>query len=236
MAFKDYFFDQYQLMVALVSGLTPDGTPIPGPNVNSTGQATDAESSGGDATVIAILKRLRTLLGGTGSIQAIQATPNLLNLNANLQVDDTDVALDNPVPGDVQVVTDTAWTTIIDGVRLDDDPTAYNSPAQNVEGWSAVWVLVLIDSTLNPTDIQILAQFSDDAGTTWWDFVEGLWGSLFWEDTDTASGLRTSWLLPLGGIDHFRIRAVATGSDATNYFNVTVRVRAFRGNFGVAHS
>lgn len=161
---------------------------------------------------------------------------NDLAVNANLEVGDVAVSAANPVPGDVQVVTPEAWTTLLNAVRLDDDPTSYNSAAYDVDGQSAAWVLVDIDSTLAPTAVRIIAQFSDDGGTTWWDFVEGLWASLYWEDTDTAAGIKQAFLLPCGGIDDVRIRAVATGTDATNFFDVTVKIRRFRGNFGVAHA
>jgi hypothetical protein len=169
-------------------------------------------------------------------MEVVQARHDNLNANVNVQVGDIDASPANPVPDDVQVISEVAWTTLINAIRLDDDPTSYNSAAMDVDGWSAVWILIDIDSTLAPTDIRILAQFSHDGGTTWWDFVEGLWASLYWEDTDTASGLLSAFLLPLGGIDTFRIRAVGTGTNAGNFFDVTVLARAFRGNFGVAHA
>lgn len=50
---------------------------------------------------------------------------------ANLRVGNTEVSTTNPIPVDVQVETETVWTTLIDAVRLDDDPTNYNSVAQD---------------------------------------------------------------------------------------------------------
>ena len=142
----------------------------------------------------------------------------------------------NPLPVDVLMVDEVNWTIVIDNVRLDDDPTSYNSDAQDSDGYSGTWVLVDIDSFGQPTDIRLIAQFSHDGGTTWWDFVEGLWASLYWEDTATADGINQAFNLPLGGIDTWRIRAVATGTDANNYFDVTVLARSFRGNAGMAHA
>lgn len=141
-----------------------------------------------------------------------------------------------PAGNPIFVISEDAWTTLIDDQRLDDAPTSYDSAALDVDGWSAVWILVDIDSTLSPTNIRILAQFSDDGGSTWWDFVEGLWASLYWEDVDTASGIKEVFLLPCGGIDDIRIRAIGTGTDATNYFDVTVKARAFGGAFNMAHA
>ena len=134
------------------------------------------------------------------------------------------------------VVSEKNWTTIINAVRIDDAPTAFNSSIVTVTGWSGLLVLLFIDSTLAPTNIRFIAQHSDDGGATWWDFEEGLWASLMWEDTDTASGVRKSFLLPCAGHDTVRIRAVGTGTDAGNYFDITVKVKAFRGSFATAHA
>jgi len=141
-----------------------------------------------------------------------------------------------PIISDVEMILGSSWETLIDNVRIDDDPTFYNSAAFDVSIWSAVWVLIDIDSTLAPTNLRVVAQFSNDNGVTWWDFEEGLWASLYWEDVDTASGINKAFLLPCGGQDNMRIRVVGTGTDATNYFDVTVKMRGFRGNFGVAHA
>jgi len=142
----------------------------------------------------------------------------------------------NPVPGDTITIPAAVWTTLINAIVLDDDPTAYNSALYDVTGESAIWILIGIESTLAPTNVRILPQISHDAGTTWWDFEEGLWASLYWEDTDTAAGILKGYLLPVGGLDAIRIRAIGTGTDAGNTFTVTVRVRSFRGNVGGAHA
>lgn len=127
-------------------------------------------------------------------------------------------------------------TLLIDDIRIDDDPTTYTTAAVFTKGWSALWMLVKIDSTLSPTNLRILAQFSIDGGNTWYDYEEGLWASLYWEDTDTATEILKGYLLPCGGIDQVRFVITGTGTDATNYFDVNMVVRQFRGNFGVAHA
>ena len=153
-----------------------------------------------------------------------------------LYADGADVGAANPLPVDDPVVTEAAWTLLIDAVRIDDAPTFYNSAALDVSGYSAVWVLIDIDSTLAPTHLRVMAQFSEDGGGTWWDFEEGLWASLGWEDTDTAAGINKVFMLPCGGVDDIRIRVVGTGTDATNFFDVTCYARQFRGNFAAAHA
>jgi len=172
---------------------------------------------------------------GGGSLTIDQATHDNLNANANLQVGDADVANGNPVPADVLTVPASAWTTLMT-VVLDNDPTEYSSQPLDVSGESALWVLIGIESTGTPTNIRIQAQISHDDGTSWWDFEEGLWASLYWEDTDTATAIQKAYLLPVGGVDMIRIRAIGTGTDANNTFTVIVLARAFRGNLGVAHA
>jgi len=129
-----------------------------------------------------------------------------------------------------------AWITLIDAIRLDNDPTFYNSAALDVEGYAMVALLVAIDSTLAPTDVRIVVQFSDDGGTTWWDYEEGFWASLYWEDTATATEIHKAFVLPVAGFDVMRICAVATGTNAANYFDVTVKARPFTGAYMGAHA
>lgn len=120
------------------------------------------------------------------------------------------------------------WTTLIDAVVFDDDPTSQNSANMNVKGCRGVWLYLDIDSTATPTTIQFIAQFSPDGGTTYADYTEGLWASLFFEDTETASGIKRIFHLPVEGIDDWRLRVVCVGTDATNKFTVTAKARAYR--------
>ena len=146
------------------------------------------------------------------------------------------VDVTNPLSVEQHTIPAAAWTTLLNAVRLDDDPTFSYSAALDVSAQAALWVLVSIDSTLAPTNLRILVQCSEDGGTTWWDFEEGLWASLCWEDVDTAAGIKKAYLLPCGGLDTVRIGAIATGTDANNYFTVTVKARAFTGSFAAAHA
>lgn len=132
-----------------------------------------------------------------------------------------------------KVVTPVQWQTIMD-VRLDDAPTAQNSDSVDCRGWSGLWVSLFIDSTLAPTRVRFIAQTLIEGD--WHDFEEGFWAALYYEDQDTADGVYKVFKLPVGGLDVVRIRAVATGTDATNYFDIVVKVRAFRGSTSDAHA
>lgn len=137
---------------------------------------------------------------------------------------------------DVVISAESSWTTPINNFRIDSTPSSTNGAIQDVSTYNAAWVLIDIDSTATPGSLRVVAQFSDDSGTTWWDYEEGLWASLSWEDTDTASGINKAYLLPCGGQDDMRIRVVGTNTTTTGYFDVTVKTRAFRGNFATGHA
>ena len=154
---------------------------------------------------------------------------------ANLQIDNLPVSPTNPVPVEEITRTEAAWTTLMNAQEFNAVVTAFNSDALDIMNESAMWVLIEIVSVGAPTDVRVLPQTSMD-GAVWWDFEEGLWASLFWEDTDTAAGIHKLFLLPFGGLDLLRFAVIATGTGAGVTFTVTIHARAFHGNFGVAHA
>jgi hypothetical protein len=136
----------------------------------------------------------------------------------------------------VQLVSTTdAWTTAVD-VVLAGPPASYTSAAYDIASTTGAWVLIFVDSTGAPTTVRVLVQFSHDAGFTWWDFEEGLWASLYWEDADTASGIHKAFLLPCAGQDLLRFVVTGVGTAAGALFAVQVFFRAFRGGYAGAHA
>ena len=128
-------------------------------------------------------------------------------------------------------------SVLVDAVRLDDDPVTYTSEPLDVRGWNGVHVQIGINSTLAPTNVRVLLQTTiDGALVTWADFLEGLWASLSWEDTATAAGIVQSFTWPNNGADYIRFVVTATGSDAGNFFDVTITARQFRGAIAMAHA
>lgn len=144
------------------------------------------------------------------------------------EVDEVLYLLVKLAEGALSVVPDASWTTLIDNVTFDDDPKEMVSALMDVAGSRGVWVLLEVDSVGAPTDVRFLPQFSNDGGTTFWDYEEGIWASMYFEDLDAASGLKKAYHLPLGGVDSWRVRVVCTGTDETRKFVVTVRARAYR--------
>lgn len=116
----------------------------------------------------------------------------------------------------------TAITAILASTQLDDNPTSVNSDSLDVSLCREILCYLTMDSTLAPTTLQWIAQFSDDGGTTWYNFLQGIWAAMFFEDTEVASGVTYCFSCPAVG-RLFRLRAVAVGSDATNFFTVAAK-------------
>lgn len=143
----------------------------------------------------------------------------------------------DPGPVDVIVVTEAEWSDGLVTTTLNVAGTqVVNGPVLDISDLSALWTHIRIDSTGAPTDIRVMPQFGQAATGPWFDFEEGLWASLFWEDTDTAPGINKAFLLPCGGQDNLRFVVTGTGIAAGATWEVQILVRGFRGNFAVAHA
>jgi len=109
---------------------------------------------------------------------------------------------------------------MIDAVVLDDDPTSYNSDAVAVDPWTDFLLMLSVLSGGTPTTVQFILQFSDDGGTTWYDYKQGLFAALFYEDADTVSVVEECFSGRVHGRD-MRLRAVGTGTGASDTFTIT---------------
>lgn len=118
-------------------------------------------------------------------------------------------------------------TTLLNAVVFNAATTNQNSAQVDVEPYRRFTLYLQVDSTLAPTTIQFLVQFSPDGGTTWHTYKQGLFASLFYEDTDVASTVYECFSGECAG-RLFRLRAVAVGTDATNLFTVTAKAEFFR--------
>jgi len=133
-----------------------------------------------------------------------------------------------PEIGEPQLLRSPTVVTLINGIVFDDDPTAYNSASVDTAPYRRFLLYLQILSTATPTDIRFIVQFSDDVGTTWWMYKQGLFASLYFEDQDTASVVNECFGGDVEG-RLFRLRAVATGTTATNKFTVTAKVEFWTG-------
>lgn len=104
--------------------------------------ATDAvDVSGSSVTVSATDLDVRDLVYTQDSVEARQATHDNLNLNANLQVGNADVANGNPVP-----ISDAGGTITVDATDLDIRDLAFATDTVDVSGSSV---------TVSATDLDI---------------------------------------------------------------------------------
>lgn len=115
-----------------------------------------------------------------------------------------------------------ALVTLLDAVLFNDALTSDQSDGRDVKRFRYFTLYLDIDSASTPTDVRFIVEFSPDGGTTWHEYRQGLFASLYYEDQDTASGLQVCFSGECAGRT-FRLRAVATGTDATKTFTVTAK-------------
>lgn len=116
--------------------------------------------------------------------------------------------------------------TLLDAVVFNNVLTTQSSAAQAVGQYRGFTLYLNIDSTLAPTDIRFIVEFSPDGGTTWHEYRQGPFASLYYEDVDTGSGLLVCFSGDCAGRS-FRLRAVATGTSATALFTVTAQAEFY---------
>lgn len=102
-----------------------------------------------NAVVTATDLDIRDLDSATDSVEAVQATHDNLNVNANIQVGDADVANGNPVP-----VSDAGGSLTVDATDLDIRDLAFATDSVDVSGSS-------VTVTATDLDIRDLTHASD---------------------------------------------------------------------------
>lgn len=80
-----------------------------------------------------------------------------------------------------------------------------------------------IDSTSDPTTLQIKVQFLDRWSGQWYTYKQGPFAALFWEDTDVASLTNEAFVGDVLG-RAMRVTLVSVGGESTKYFDVSVAV------------
>ena len=118
-------------------------------------------------------------------------------------------------------------TQLFTALLLNDATTSSNSSTINVGDYTDFLLYLDIDSTNAPTDVQFIVQFSNDGGTTWFDYKNDFFGDLRYEDTATASGLKECVSGKCGGRT-FRLRAVGAGTTSTATFLINAYIEFFK--------
>jgi len=112
------------------------------------------------------------------------------------------------------------FNTLFSAQVFNNTTTSANSSSIDVS--AARWLNIYIDLAFanTPTDIRLIAQFSNDGGTTWFD-----WSVDQWVDLRYGPGqMPLKEVIPLGYVcgAMFRVRAVATGTTATSTFTLSI--------------
>lgn len=95
-----------------------------------------------------------------------------------------------------------------------------------VDVGTARYLVIYIDlkRTNSPTDIRLIAQFSNDGGTTWYDYAVDQWVDLRY----VPAQMPFLEVIPLNYVtgSDFRLRAVAVGTNGVDTFTLTADVEA----------
>lgn len=117
-------------------------------------------------------------------------------------------------------------TTLLNAVVFNNNTTAQNSAQVDCSRYRRFLLHLDMKSTLTPTDIRFIVQFSPDAGTTWFDYKWDGFVSLFYEDADLATQQYECFAGEVAG-RLIRLRAVATGTTATALFTITAKLELY---------
>lgn len=133
--------------------------------------------------------------------------------------------------GEVEVVLGPAVYRPQEPIQLFDDKVISNTTEQVSDavdcGPYRHFALYLdIDSTSTPTTLQIKVQFLDRWSGKWYTFKQGLFASLYYEDTDVASGVQEMFQGMCAG-RAMRVTLTGVGTSSSAYFTVSVAVEFY---------
>jgi len=124
-------------------------------------------------------------------------------------------------PTDVHTAVDRTCVTLIDAIKLDDNPTSYTSTCTDVSAYD--YGMLFLDIAVNgaPTDVlfELYTGCADNACT--YKIMDGPLGDLRYDDTCCP---RVESIAIPYFCDYLSVKATATGTDADKYFTVTAKV------------
>src|SRR3990167_2764088 len=115
---------------------------------------------------------------------------------------------------------------LIDQVVLDDAPTAYTSRSVQTEDYRRFALYLRTKSASTPTTVQYIVEFLEPESGVWHKYNEGVFASLYYEDTAVATeqdDIYTGYCL--GRAPRGRAGGAGTTSSAT--FTVSAAVELF---------
>ncbi len=109
---------------------------------------------------------------------------------------------------------------LFDKARIGDNEVVLASEVLDAGNYRKFTLFLNIDSTGAPTTIQIEVQFRDPNRNSWHTYKQGLFASLFYEDTDVANVIYECFTGDLPS-EYMRLFATVAGGAAGAYFDVT---------------
>ncbi len=133
---------------------------------------------------------------------------------------DTQITAEEAIQAACEILTADQRFVMVDNITFDDDPTSYTSSPITSASFRKFLLRVGLTVTGTPTSIQINVEFSHH-GATWEKYIGGPFGSLMYEDT---AGAKNECIPGERLGNKMRINVVALGTDANNYFTLTVKL------------
>ena len=109
---------------------------------------------------------------------------------------------------------------LIGQLVLDAVTTSHNSDSVICGAFRKFALHVRVLSAGAPTTVQFIVQFLNEVDGLWSTYKQGLFASLFYEDTDTATEVQECFVGDVLG-RQMRVRVVGVGTDAANTFTVS---------------
>jgi len=115
--------------------------------------------------------------------------------------------------------------SLFEGLVVNDTNARYSDPITCL-AFSKFLLLLYIDSTLTPTDVHIEVEFLDQHTGKWYSYKQGVYASLYYEDSDTASGIYECFMGECSG-RAMRLKITGSGTTSSAYFTISASVELF---------
>ena len=125
--------------------------------------------------------------------------------------------------GEPTAVKRSSITNLANPQIFDDTQADFNSITVDCSHFREFILYLGMVSAGTPTTIQFIPQFSDDGGTTFFNYLQGIWASMFFEDTVMTSAIGRAFDGKVVG-RLFRLRIEAVGTTAVNTFTASADV------------
>jgi len=131
-----------------------------------------------------------------------------------------------PVPDEPITVRSHDVVELFESLVLNDVVTSDKSVRIRCGDFSKFNLYLDIESTSTPTTVQFQVRFHDPNSGKAHIHKQGLFASLFYEDTDVASGVQECFRGDVAGRE-FSLRVVGAGTDSSKKFTVSASVEFY---------